>query len=306
MLTLKNQSKKLATASVLAVGLSLTGCTSVAELSGATTGNMNAEAAKSYTAMVNQARSQGELDTTSSTARRVQTIFNRMKPYANQANKTGVAFNWEMNVLKDDEMNAFAMPGGKMVVNTGIVEKLNLTDDEIAAVIGHEMTHALLEHSKKDAGQRVLTGLAMNVGGALLMSETGIDASTASLATDLVGNYGIDKPFSRSQENQADAGGVRLMAQAGYNPQAAITVWQKMTKAEGDRGGLATLASTHPNHAQRITAIQKMLPSVMPIYQAATKPTVSSLSSSTLTISETKAPASKATSKTVKKPKAKR
>lgn len=287
---MSNRTKLFTTAlmmGALSLTTGLTGCTSVAEMAGASTGNLNAEAAKSYTAMVNQARSQGELDTTSSTARRVQAIFNRMKPYANQANKTGVAFNWEMNVLRDDELNAFAMPGGKMVVNTGIVEKLNLTDDEIAAVIGHEMTHALLEHSKKDAGQRVLTGLAMNVGGALLMSKTGVDASTASLATDLVGNYGIDKPFSRSQENQADAGGVRLMAQAGYNPQGAVTVWQKMTRAEGDRGGLATLASTHPNHAQRIAAIQKMMPEVMPIYQAAAKPTVSSKQS--LTITETKA-----------------
>lgn len=258
---------------------SLTGCTAAAELTGTNTSTLNANAARGYNAMIGKARNVGALDTTSATARRVQAVFNRMKPYANQANKTGVPFNWEMNVLRDSEMNAFAMPGGKMVVNTGIVERLNLTDDEIAAVVGHEMTHALLEHSKKDAGQKVLTGLAMNVGGALLMSKSGMSADAVSLTTDLVGNYGIDKPFSRNQENQADAGGVRLMAQAGYNPQAAVTVWQKMTQASGDSGKIATLASTHPNHAQRITAIQKMLPEVMPVYQVATKPTVANVSS---------------------------
>lgn len=251
---------------------SLTGCTAAAELAGANTSTLNAQAAKGYTAMIGKARSVGALDTSSPTARRVQTVFNRMKPYANQANKTGVPFNWEMNVIRDNELNAFAMPGGKMVVNTGIVERLHLTDDELAAVIGHEMTHALLEHSKKDAGQKVLTGLAMNVGGALLMSKSGMSADAVSLTTDIVGNYGIDKPFSRSQENQADAGGVRLMAQAGYNPQAAVTVWQKMTQATGNSSKIATLASTHPNHAQRIANIQKMLPEVMPVYQAASKP----------------------------------
>lgn len=251
--------------------INLTGCTAAAELTGANTASLNANAAKGYNQIINQARSHGELDTTSVTARRVYSVFNRMKPYANQANKTGVAFNWEMNVVKDDELNAFAMPGGKMVVNTGIVERLKLTDDELAAVIGHEMTHALLEHSKKDAGQKVLTGLAMNVGGALLMSKTGMSSEAVGLTTDIVSNYGIDKPFSRSQESQADAGGLRLMAQAGYNPQAAVSVWQKMTQASGDRGKVATLASTHPNNAQRIVAIQKMLPEVMPIYLAAVK-----------------------------------
>lgn len=248
--------------------LNLTGCTAAAELTGTNTASLNANAAKGYNQLINQARSHGELDTTSVTARRVYSVFNRMKPYANQANKTGVPFNWEMNVVKDDELNAFAMPGGKMVVNTGIVERLKLTDDELAAVIGHEMTHALLEHSKKDAGQKVLTGLAMNVGGALLMSKTGMGSEAVGLTTDIVSNYGIDKPFSRGQESQADAGGVRLMAQAGYNPQAAVSVWQKMTQASGDSGKIATLASTHPNHAQRIVAIQKMLPEVMPIYLA--------------------------------------
>lgn len=268
-------STKLATSGLLLSSIaatSLTGCSAAAELTGTNTAALNADAAKGYSQLIGDARSHGELDTTSVTARRVYTVFNRMKPYANQSNKTGVPFNWEMNVVRSNELNAFAMPGGKMVVYTGIVDRLKLTDDELAAVIGHEMTHALLEHSKKDAGQKVLTGLAMNMGGSILMSKTGVSANTAGLATDIVGNFGIDKPFSRSQESQADAGGVRLMAQAGYNPQSAVTVWQKMTQASGDRGGIATLASTHPNNAQRIAAIQKMLPQVMPIYQAASKP----------------------------------
>lgn len=269
MQTLKKLASCMIVAGIVPVAGSLTGCTAAAELTGQNTSTLNAEAAKGYNQMLGEARSKGELDTTSTTARRVYAVFNRMKPYANQANKTGVPFNWEMNVFKDDELNAFAMPGGKMVVYTGIVDRLKLTDDELAAIVGHEMTHALLEHSKKDAGQKVLTGLAMNVGGALLMSKAGVSADTAGLATEVVGNFGIDKPFSRSQETQADAGGVRLMAQAGYNPQSAVSVWQKMSQSEGDSSKIATLASTHPNHAQRIVAIQKLLPEVMPTYLAA-------------------------------------
>lgn len=154
-----------------------------------------------------------------------------------------------------------------MAVYTGIVEKLNLTDAEIAAIIGHEMTHALEEHSKKDAGQKILTGLALQLGGSALQAKTGLSADSIGLLSDL----GIDKPFSRSQESEADAGGLRLMAQAGYNPAAAISVWKKMEAVQGRSNAVVTLMSTHPNSQQRIDKIQALLPEVTPIYQAAAK-----------------------------------
>lgn len=240
-----------------AAALTLGGCTSVADMVGYDTATLNESAAKNYSQVVQKAKSQQVLDTTSKTARRIHAVFNRLKPYANQANTTGVPFNWQMNVIRSNEMNAWAMPGGKMAVYTGMVERLQLTDEEIAAVVGHEMTHALLEHSKKAIGGQVLTG----IGGSILASATGVDENLIGLGADLAAT----KPFSRHQENEADAGGVRLMAQAGYNPQAAISVWEKMNRAQS--GTSIAILSTHPTNNARINAIRKMLPEVMPIYQ---------------------------------------
>lgn len=252
----------------------LVGCTTIADMSGYDTNTLNADAAKSYSEVVSSASSQGAVDNTSNTAVRVKRVFERMKPYANRANTTGVPFDWQITVLRSPELNAWAMPGGKMAFYTGVVEKLNLTDAEIAAIMGHEMTHALAEHSKKDAGQKILTGLAVQLGGAQLQSRTGLSDDAVAMLSD----FGIDKPFSRSQESQADVGGLRLMAQAGYNPEAAVSVWKKMEAVNGRSNTLVTLMSTHPNSGQRIAKIQALLPEVMPVYQAAAKaPAVTSV-----------------------------
>ena len=249
--------------------LLMSGCTSIADMAGYDTASLNANAAKSYTQVIQQARSKQEIDITSKTSRRIHAVFNRLKPYAERANTTGVPFQWQMNVIKSNEMNAWAMPGGKMAVYTGMVDRLNLSDDEIAAVIGHEMTHALREHSKKAVGQQVLTGLAADIGGAILQSQTGVNGDVVNLGSGLISEYGVNMPFSRSQESEADAGGVRLMAQAGYNPQAAISVWEKMNKVQNNNNTLNAITSDHPTNNARINAIRKMMPEVMPIYEHA-------------------------------------
>lgn len=257
----------LVVASIVAVS----GCTTVADMAGYNSNTLNTEAAKYYAQVKQQAQKQRVIDTTSKTAKRIQTVFQRMKPFAERANRTGVPFNWEMTVIRSDELNAWAMPGGKMAFYTGLVEKLNLTDAEIAAVVGHEMTHALQEHSKRDAGQKILTGLAVQIGGAVLQSQTGVSADAVNLGSTILSEYGVDKPFSRSQELQADAGGLHLMAQAGYNPEAALTVWQKMNQVNDNNHVLNAILSTHPNHNARIAAMRKLLPQVMPIYEASVK-----------------------------------
>ena len=258
---------KTKNALLLTAIITLAGCTTVADMAGYDTATLNSDAAKSYSQVVSSAKSQGAVDNNSATAVRVKKVFNRIKPYAVQANTTGVPFDWQITVIRSPELNAWAMPGGKMAFYTGIVETLKLTDAEIAAIMGHEMTHALSEHSKKDAGQKVLTSLAMQLGGAQLQSKTGLSDNALGLINDL----GIDKPFSRSQESQADAGGLRLMAQAGYNPASAVSVWEKMEAENGRSSTLATLTSTHPNSGQRIAKIKALLPEVTPIYQAAAK-----------------------------------
>ena len=247
----------------------LSACAQIADSIGYDTQYMNSSAAQSYSKMISQARSYNKIETTTTLAKRVNRIFQRMVPYADAANKTGVKFDWELSVIDKDEANAFAMAGGKMVVYTGIIEKLNLTDDEIAAVIGHEMTHALQEHSKKRTGQIIFTALALEITGAIVQSKSKIDDESLNLYKDMIGTVGMTLPYYRHHEAQADAGGVRLMAQAGYNPEAAVNVWVKMksyNKLEG-RGNNISFLSTHPSNDARIRAIKSLIPKVMPIYE---------------------------------------
>lgn len=258
--------KMTMTAATLVAGLA--GCTTVADLAGYDSASLNAKAAADYSTIVRESVMKGQVDTKSAVAKRVRTVFNRLLPYANLANQTGQPFKWELTVVKSDELNAWAMPGGKMVVYTGIVKQLNLTDDELAAVIGHEMSHALYEHSKSQAGQQIITNVALQVGTKVVAKETGMDAGAVGKAAGILGEYGVNLPFSRSQETDADLGGLKLMAQAGYNPQAAVTVWQKMNGVHNNNNIINKLASTHPTNNDRIANIQKELPNVMPLYEA--------------------------------------
>ena len=241
--------------------MTLSGCATLADFAGADTATLNASAAQGYNEMVQEARSKNQLDTTSATYRRVNTVFNRLRPYADQINQTGIKFEWQLAVLKSDQVNAYVAPGGKVVVYTGIVNKLNLTDAEIAAVMGHEMTHALEEHAKSKIGAQALTGLALNVGKAYAGDAIG---SLGSAALDLGAQVGVGLPYSRNLESRADQGGLLLMARAGYDPQAALTLWEKMNKLEG-AGGSSWL-STHPSNGERIAAMRKNLPAAQAIY----------------------------------------
>ncbi|WP_151776879.1 M48 family metallopeptidase [Acinetobacter brisouii] len=252
---------------ILSLGLvtivSFSGCTTIADMSGADSATLNANAATTFSKMRTEAQQKGQLDTSSNTYRRINAVLLRMEPYANQANQTGQAFQWQLAVLKSDEINAYVAPGGKVVFYTGIVNKLNLTDAEIAAVMGHEMTHALEEHSKNKLGAQVLTSLAVNVGKSYVGDAAG---GLGATALDLGSQVGVGLPYSRSLESRADYGGLMLMAKAGYNPQAAITLWEKMNKLEG-AGGPAFM-STHPSNSQRIDAMRKNLPAAMAVYNS--------------------------------------
>ncbi len=239
--------------------VSLSGCATIADMAGADTATLNAAATEGFNKTVSSARSSNTLDTSSSTYKRIYNVFTRLKPIADQYNQTGIRFDWQLAVLKSNEVNAYVAPGGKVVFYTGIVNKLNLTDAEIAAVMGHEMTHALEEHSKQKMGAQALTDLALGIG----LSAAGAGEGAAA-AAQLGSQIGVGLPYSRSLESRADQGGLMLMARAGYNPQAAITLWEKMNKLEG-AGGVAFL-STHPSNGQRIEAMRKNLPAAMQVY----------------------------------------
>ena len=229
------------------------------------TQQINAEASQGYRQMKQQ--NAKAIDTSSVTAQRVHKIFNKMKPYAEQENKTGVPFQWEITVFRTNELNAWAMPGGKMGFYTGLVEKLNMNDDEIATVMGHEMAHALKEHGKAKTNFGTVSNIVGAIGGTALSIAVGTDV------TDLVSltkDFALDKPYSRSAETEADEVGLMLMARSGYNPQVAPGLWQKMAKVSGgSRGALDVLASTHPSDQSRQKNLQRLLPEAMELYKAA-------------------------------------
>ena len=225
------------------------------------TQQMNQKAESEFSQLKGELRQAQLLDTNSNTAQRIHNVFNRMRPYADRENKTGVPFRWELIVVKENELNAWAMPGGKMAFYTGLVDRLNLNDDEIATVMGHEMIHALNEHSKSDANRNVATNILFNVTQAVV-GDVNVGGYSA---LGLLKTYGVDNPFSRSAESEADEQGLYLMAKAGYNPKATPNLWVKMAKASGGAGGFF---STHPADEDRQANMQKWMPKALEYYNA--------------------------------------
>ncbi|MGC7560792.1 M48 family metallopeptidase [Pasteurella sp. PK-2025] len=232
--------------------------------------SINQQSASSYLQTVSQARSQGVLDTSSSTAKRIHTVFKKMVPYANQENHTGYPFDWQISVIKSKELNAWAMPGGKMAFYTGLVDSLKLTNDEIATVMGHEMAHALKEHGKKKVNVGQFTNVLAQVAHVALSTQIGSDGS--ALVVGLTKEWALDKPYSRSNETEADEVGLMLMAKSGFNPEAAPKLWQKMQQAsQGSKSVLAALSSTHPSDEDRQQNLLRLMPEAIALYQKSKK-----------------------------------
>ena len=195
---------------------------------------------------------------------RLRAIAQRIIPYTSQCNPDAEHWQWEVNLLGSSELNAFCMPGGKIAFYSGILSKLQLDDDEVAAIMGHEISHALLEHARERMGKTTATQLGIGIGAALL----GLGSGGRAIG-DLGGQL-LTLSFSREDESEADALGLILAAKAGYNPQAGVTLWQKMLTAS--KGAPPQFLSTHPSGETRIKDIQAQLPRVEPIYAAAQKP----------------------------------
>lgn len=195
---------------------------------------------------------------------RVRAIAQRIIPFTAECNAAAKDWKWEVNLLGSQDLNAFCMPGGKIVFYYGILSKLQLNDDEVAAVMGHEISHALLEHARERMGKTTATRLGIELGAALL----GL-GNTGRMVGDLGGQL-LTLQFSRSDESEADALGLILAAKAGYDPRAGVTLWQKMLAA--NKGAPPQWLSTHPSGETRIHDIEARLPQVEPIYAAAPKP----------------------------------
>jgi predicted Zn-dependent protease len=219
-------------------------------------------AEKAYAGEVQQASAGGKLNTDPALTARIRRITGRLIPVTAAFRPDAPQWKWEVNTLTTPEINAYAMPGGKIMVYSGLVEKLQLNDAEIAAVLGHEISHALREHTR----ERVSRAYEQKVALLGLAVVTGFDPAALDLA-DSVAAVTFQLPHSREQEAEADVMGLELMARAGYDPHQAVTLWQKMTAAE--KSAPPQFLSTHPASANRIAELERHIPEVLPLYRAA-------------------------------------
>ena len=224
---------------------------------------VDAGAKKAYAQMMAEAQKKGVLDKDPATLKRVQDITKRLIPHTAVFRADAPKWEWEVHVISIDEVNAWCMPGGKMAMYTGLIQKLNATDDEIAAVMGHEIAHALREHARERISRQMGTQLGVGLIGALF----GIGDLGQSIAGQ-VANVTLNLPNSRLHETESDRIGVELAARAGFDPRAAVGLWEKMAKVSGG-GQPPKWLSTHPSHDDRINDLRQYSEKVMPLYASA-------------------------------------
>jgi hypothetical protein len=224
-----------------------------------TLGDVNGAAAREYSNLLAQASRRGALDRDPNQVARVRAITDRLIGQTGVFRRDALAWQWEMHVISYREVNAWSMPGGKMAVYTGFLERLQPTDDELAAVIGHEIAHALREHTRERISERLATGLLLDVA----ISALGLDERRALLA-ELVTQVTFTLPNSRLHEQEADLIGVELAARAGFDPNGAVSLWQKMSRQGG--GSLPEFLSTHPSPTTRVRDLRLYAQRVMRLY----------------------------------------
>jgi len=218
------------------------------------------EAGQQYAEIIQKARAQGALDRDARQVARVREISKRLIAQAGTFRPDAASWQWEVHVLSVNEVNAWCMPGGKIAVYTGLLNQIKPSDAELAAVLGHEIAHALREHARERVSQQMVTNLGLSV----LSIATGVSADLGSKLTDVM----FTLPNSRTHETEADLMGLELAARAGYDPRAAVTLWQKMGAADGGSAPPEFL-STHPSAATRISELQAAAQRVMPLYEQA-------------------------------------
>lgn len=212
-----------------------------------------------------KAKAVGKFITQGEEYERLRRIAARLQQQAPAFRPDAAQWSWELSLIDSPALNASCAPGGKITVYTGIIRALKLTDDELAMVVGHEIAHALREHGRERVSQAVAQNVISSAAmGALQTKESQIQM--ANQFADLL----FVLPNSRKNETEADKIGLELAARAGFNPQASVSVWQKMTEAsKGSRP--PEFLSTHPANDTRIAELSNMIPAVMPLYQAARK-----------------------------------
>jgi Zn-dependent protease with chaperone function len=220
-------------------------------------------ATKQYAELLQQARAKGAVaGENNPQVQRIRAISSKLIADAPRWNPRARNWRWEVNLIGSQSINAFCMPAGKIAVFTGLLDKLKLTDDEVAMVLGHEMAHALREHARERIAKSQGTGALLSLGAAIFgLGQLGDVAAN-------VGTQLLTLKFSRDDEIEADLVGLEIGARAGYNPQAAVSLWEKMGRASGGNGGPAFL-STHPPGPDRTRRLQDSIPRVEGLYRQA-------------------------------------
>ncbi len=228
--------------------------------------SVEGSALQQYSQMMQEAQQKGALVAESDEqVQRLRYIAKRIVPFTAACNERAREWNWDVELLRSKQINAFCMPGGKIAFFTGILTTLQLSDDEVAVVMGHEVGHALLEHAR----ERMAKGTGTTIGLRVLAAALGLgalgDMAAQGTASVLTLKYG------RSDESEADALGILLAARAGFDPRAGVTLWTKMAALKKGKDTPSFL-STHPAGAERIKAMEKRMARMLPIFQAAPKP----------------------------------
>ncbi|MFJ9450021.1 M48 family metallopeptidase [Herbaspirillum sp. NPDC101397] len=261
---------------IAATALALTACESVQTTQGGAVGVTRSQsmalsaqeidnaAVKEYAQVLDEQKKKGALNQNAAQVRRVRAIADRLIPQTVAFRPDAAKWKWEVNVITSPEANAWCMPGGKIAVYTGLIEKLKITDDELAAVMGHEISHALREHARERASEQAVTGSLISIGSSILgVGELGQQGAQYAY----MGLVGL--PNSRTHETEADRMGVELAARAGYDPRAAISLWQKMGQVGGSEP--MKFMSTHPSRDDRISDLTVYSQRVMPLYEQTKK-----------------------------------
>lgn len=221
---------------------------------------VNSLAAKSYEDEKNKARQKNALDQNLDSLRRLQDVSKKLIPPTAVFRKDARSWAWEVHSITSPELNAYCMPGGKIIFYTGIIEKLKLTDGEIAAIMGHEIAHALREHGREQMSEQMAQQIPLQ----LMIISGKLDPNYAQVAQVAL-MTAITLPHSRRDETEADEIGVELMARAGYDPREAVNLWKKMAQQGGAKP--PPFLSTHPADEQRIENIQSLMSKVLPLYE---------------------------------------
>ena len=221
-------------------------------------------AAQQYGQLMRAAVQKNALNVDKMQTERLRNIARALIPHSQRFNKDAAKWRWEVNLVSSKTVNAFCMPGGKIAFFTGIIDALQLTDDEVAVIMGHEIGHALLEHGRARMSEQVLKNVGISIAAAVF----NLGQISAELLAQAA-NLAVSLPYARKQESDADLVGMELAARAGYDPRAAAAVWHKMQKLSqsSGKGQPPQFLSTHPSHETRIREIEANLPKVLPLYR---------------------------------------